>query len=136
MHLLIFIFKTFAMTKILFDRLGGTMGITAIVDDVVEAHMNNPAINARFLPYKEQPEKLAVIKQHTIDFFSAGSGGPVTYSGRDMPATHKGMNINPTEYMQAVDDILKVLDKHQTDDESKKDVLAILWSLKDMIIAK
>jgi hemoglobin len=136
MRLLVFIFKTFAMTKILFDRLGGTRGITAIVDDVVEEHMNNPAINARFLPYKEQPEKLAVIKQHTIDFFSAGSGGPVTYSGRDMPATHKGMNINPTEYMQAVDDILKVLDKHQTDDESKKDVLAILWSLKDMIIAK
>ena len=136
MRLLVFIFKTFAMTKILFDRLGGTRGITAIVDDVVEAHMNNPAINARFLPYKEQPEKLAVIKQHTIDFFSAGSGGPVTYSGRDMPATHEGMNINPTEYMQAVDDILKVLDKHQTDDESKKDVLAILWSLKDMIIAK
>jgi hemoglobin len=136
MRLLVFIFKTFAMTKILFDRLGGTRGITAIVDDVVEEHMNNPAINARFLPYKEQPEKLAVIKQHTIDFFSAGSGGPVTYSGRDMPAIHKGMNINPTEYMQAVDDILKVLDKHQTDDESKKDVLAILWSLKDMIIAK
>ena len=124
------------MTKILFDRLGGTRGITAIVDDVVETHMNNPAINARFLPYKEQPEKLAVIKQHTIDFFSARSGGPVTYSGRDMPATHKGMNINPAEYMEVVDDILKVLDKHKTDDESKKDVLAILWSLKSMIISK
>ena len=117
-------------------RLGGTSGITTIVDDVVEAHMNNPAISARFLPYKEQPERLAVIKQHTIDFFSAGSGGPATYSGRDMPATHKGMNINPTEYMHVVDDILKVLDKHKTGDEAKKDVLAILWSLKDMIIAK
>ncbi|WP_462252664.1 group I truncated hemoglobin [Ferruginibacter sp.] len=124
------------MTKILFERLGGTAGITKIVDDVVEAHMSNVAISSRFLPLQEQPEKLAVIKQHTINFFSAGSGGPVTYSGRDMPATHKGMNINPTEYMHVVDDILKVLDKHKTDDESKKDVLAILWSLKDMIIAK
>ena len=124
------------MTKILFDRLGGTSGITTLVDDVVEAHMNNPAISARFLPYKEQPGKLAVIKQHTIDFFSAGSGGPVTYAGRDMPNTHKGMNISPTEYMHVVDDILTVLDKHKTDDDSKKDVLAILWSLKDMIIYK
>ncbi len=123
-------------TKTLFHRLGGTAGITAIVDDVVEAHMNNPAISARFLIYKEQPEKLAVIKKHTINFFSAGSGAPVTYTGRDMPATHKGMNINPTEYMHVVDDIMKVLDKHKIDDESKKDVLAILWSLKDMIIAK
>jgi hemoglobin len=124
------------MTKILFDRLGGTPGITTLVDAVVEAHMNNPAISARFLPYKEQPEKLAVIRQHTIDFFCAGSGGPVTYSGRDMITTHKGMNISPTEYMHVVDDILKVLDKYKVDDESKKDVLAILWSLKDMIISK
>ena len=124
------------MTKILFERLGGTNGITTIVDDVVEAHMKNPAISSRFLPYKEQPEKLAVIKRHTIDFFSAGSGGPVAYSGRDMPTTHKGMNINPAEYMYVVDDILMVLDKHKVDEASKKDVLFILWSLKDMIIAK
>ena len=124
------------MTKILFERLGGTTGITAIVEDVVKAHMNNPAISARFLPINEQPEKLAVIKKHTIDFFSAGSGGPVTYSGRDMPTTHKGMNINPAEYMYVVDDILMVLDKHKVDEASKRDVLFILWSLKDMIIAK
>jgi len=124
------------MTKILFDRLGGTSGITALVDDVIEAHMNNSAISARFLPYKEQPERLAKIRQHTIDFFSAGSGASVVYAGRDMPTTHKGMNINPTEYMHVVDDILSVMDKHKIDAESKKDVLAILWSLKDMIIAR
>ena len=124
------------MTKILFERLGGTTGITAIVEDVVKAHMNNPAISARFLPINEQPEKLAVIKKHTIDFFSAGSGGPVAYTGRDMPTTHKGMNINPAEYMYVVDDILMVLDKHKVDEASKRDVLFILWSLKDMIIAK
>jgi hemoglobin len=56
-------------TKTLFERLGGTPGITAIVDDVIEAHMNNPAINARFKPYKDQPERFAKIRQHTIEFF-------------------------------------------------------------------
>lgn len=124
------------MNQILFERLGGTVGITSIVDDVIEAHMSNPAISARFLPYKEQPEKLAVIRQHTIDFFSAGSGGAVTYSGRDMPTTHKGMNISPAEYMHVIDDIMLTLDKHKIDEPSKKDVLAILWSLKGMIISK
>ncbi len=124
------------MNEILFERLGGTKGITSIVDDVVEAHMTNPAISARFLPFKEQPERLAVIKKHTVDFFSAGSGGPVTYSGRDMPTTHKGMNISPAEYLHTVDDILQVLDSHKIDEASKKDVLAILWSLKGMIISK
>lgn len=120
----------------LFDRLGGTPGITKIVDDVVEAHMNNPAISARFIPYKEQPERLAVIKKHTVDFFSAGSGAQVAYTGRDMVATHTGMNISAAEYMHVIDDILFVLTDHNIGAESQKDVLAILWSLKGMIIAK
>ena len=120
----------------LFERLGGTPGITKIVDDVVEAHMNNPAISARFIPYKEQPERLAAIKKHTVDFFSAGSGAQVTYTGRDMVATHTGMNISAAEYMYVIDDILMVLTDHKIDAESQKDVLAILWSLKGMIIAK
>ena len=120
----------------LFDRLGGVEGITLIVDDVIEAHMNNPAIKDRFTPYKMQPDRLAAIRQHTIDFFSAGSGGPVEYKGRDMPKTHEGMHISAEEYMCVMDDILSVLDEHGIDETSKKDVLAILWSLKEMIIGK
>ncbi|WP_423130268.1 group I truncated hemoglobin [Gaoshiqia sp. Z1-71] len=121
---------------ILFERLGGTKGISMIVDDVVETHMNNPAVSPRFLPYKDQPERLAVIKQHTVDFFSSGSGGPAVYTGRDMPTTHAGMNISAAEYMHVMDDIMLVLDKHRIDEETKKEVLAILWSLKGMIMGK
>lgn len=124
------------MTNTLFDRLGKTEGITAIVEAVVEAHMSNPEISARFLPLRDEPEKLATIRKHTIDFFSAGSGAAVTYAGRDMVTTHTGMNITPGEYMHVVDDILGVLNKHQIDDISKNEVLAILWSLKGMIIGK
>ncbi len=124
------------MESTLFERLGGTQGISLIVDDTVEAHMNNLAINARFLPYKEQPERLAILKKHTVDFFSAGSGGRVAYTGRDMVTTHTGMNISPEEYMHVVDDIFLALDKNDVTQETKKDVLAILWSLKGMIISQ
>jgi hemoglobin len=123
-------------TKTLFERLGGTTGITAIVDDVIEAHMNNPAINARFKPYLDQPERFAQIRQRTIEFFSAGSGGSVEYTGRDMSTTHQGMNISAAEYMHVIDDIMGVLEKHNIDHESQKDVLSILWSLKEKIISK
>jgi hemoglobin len=124
------------MESTLFERLGGPQGISLIVDDTVEAHMNNLAINARFLPYKEQPERLAILKKHTVDFFSAGSGGQVAYTGRDMVTTHTGMNISPEEYMHVVDDIFLALDKNDVTQETKKDVLAILWSLKGMIISQ
>ena len=124
------------MNRTLFERLGGSEGIAKIVDDVVESHMINPKVSARFLPYKEDPERLTAIKNHTIDFFSAGSGGPATYKGREMTETHKGMNISAAEYMHVTDDIMGVLENHKIDDESKKDVLAVLWSLKETIIAK
>lgn len=124
------------MGTTLFEKLGGTEGISNIVDDTVENHMNNTAVNARFLPYRDDLEKLNKIKKHTIDFFSMGSGGPATYQGRDMETAHQGMNISPGEYVHAIDDIFFALDKNGIDEGAKKEVLYILWSLKGMIIAK
>ena len=62
-------------TRTLYDRLGGTPGIEAIVDAVVAAHAENPTIKARFLPYLAEPARLSVIKRHTVQFFELGSGG-------------------------------------------------------------
>ena len=124
------------MTESLFERLGGEKGIVKIVDDVVDAHMNNPVISARFTPYLEQPENLSKIKAYTVDFFTTGSGGPQVYTGRDMETTHRGMNISAEEYMETMDDIFLVLDKHGKDAQTKKDVLEILWSLKGLIMGK
>ncbi|UKM65183.1 group 1 truncated hemoglobin [Flavobacteriaceae bacterium GSB9] len=122
--------------KTLFERLGGNSGISSIVEDTVNEHMKNPHVNARFLPFLERPEHLSIIKQHTVDFFAAGSGGPNQYTGKDMVTAHTGMNISPEEYMHVVDDIFIALDKNNIDEDSKKEVLSILWSLKDMIIGK
>jgi hemoglobin len=122
------------MSNSLYERLGGAKGIATLVDDVVEAHMNNPLVKARFLPYREDPDTLAKVKQHTCNFFGAGSGGPEQYSGRSMPDAHRGMNISEQEYMAVVDDILDTLDKHKIDDQTRKDVLAIVYSLKDQIM--
>ncbi len=128
--------KIYKMTNTLFERLGGSKGIAVIVDDTVNEHMKNVNVNARFLPLLEQPERLAMIKQHTIEFFSMGSGGPQIYNGKDMVTAHKGMNISPAEYMHVIDDIFLALDKNGMTEDTKKDVLAILWSLKGMIISQ
>lgn len=118
----------------LFERLGGTQGISALVDDIVDAHMVNPAIQARFLPSKDDPEHFAAVKQHLCNFLAAGTGGPVEYKGKDMPAAHRGMNINEAEYLHTLDDILFALDKHNIDTQTRNEVLAIAYSLKDQII--
>lgn len=118
----------------LFERLGGSSGIKAIVDDIVAMHLENPVIRARFLPYLEKPDIVEKVKKHTCDFFEAGSGGKAQYTGRSMTDAHRGMNISEAEYMAATDDILAVLKKRQLDDQTQKDVLAIAYSLKGDIL--
>jgi hemoglobin len=118
------------MSASLYDRLGGAAGISGIVDDVVANHLANPAIQARFMAVKDVEH----LKKMAREFFCAGSGGPEAYTGRDMLTTHRGMNISEQEYLAVMDDIMAALDKHRIDDVTKRDVLAILYSLKGEII--
>jgi hemoglobin len=118
------------MSASLYDRLGGAAGIAALVDDVIAAHLVNPIVQTRFQNIKD----LEHAKKMAREFFVAGSGGPAPYTGRDMRTTHRGMNISEQEYLAVMDDIMNALDKHRIDEATKKDVLAIIYSLKNEII--
>lgn len=121
-------------TASLYTRLGGNEGIESLIDTIVDTHMRNPEIKARFLPYRDDPQRMDEIKRHLCQFFAAGSGGPEEYSGRSMLDTHRGMNISAAEYLAVVDDIMSALQAHSMDEQTQKDVLAIAYSLKDEIL--
>lgn len=118
----------------LFERLGGSPGIRTIVDDIVALHLENPVIQARFHPYLETPDKVELVKRHTCEFLETGSGGPAQYTGRSMREAHRGMNISAAEFMAATDDILATLKKRGIDDETQREVLGIVYSLKGDIM--
>jgi hemoglobin len=120
----------------LYEKLGGAAGISRIVDDLVDAHLRNPTIQARFRPFLEKPDRVAEIKQHNRDFLGAGTGGPEVYTGKSMLESHRGMNINEAEYMAVMDDILFALEKNGIDESARKDVLAIAFGLKGDIIRR
>ena len=44
------------------------------------------------------------------------------------------MNVSEQEYLAATDDIIEAMDKNGIEEDAKKDVLAILYSLKGEII--
>jgi hemoglobin len=120
----------------LYDRLGGAEGISSIVDDIISTHMANPVISAKFTHLKDNPEHLAVFQQNVKDFLGAGTGGPEKYSGKDMLAAHKGLQTTSSEYLSTIDDIMNVLSQHNIDDQTKKDMLFIVYSFKGQIIGK
>lgn len=114
----------------LYSRLGGAEGIRRIIDDVITAHLNNPVVCERF----RKAEDLGRLKIKAWEFFCAGAGGPETYTGKDMIAAHKGMNITEQEYEAVTDDILSALAKNRIDDATARDVTAILNSLRGQVV--
>jgi hemoglobin len=118
------------MTTALYQRLGGSEGIARLVDDVMAAHLVNPIVKTRFENIKDMERA----KRMAREFFCSGTGGPEPYTGKDMLAAHKGMNISEQEYLAVMDDIVGAMNKHELEESTKNDVVAILYSLKDNII--
>ena len=122
------------MKNSLYENLGGADQIKIMVDDIVDAHVENPVIGPRFQPYLERPEYVDQVKQHMCDLLGMGAGGPEEYTGRNMETTHEGMNISEEEFVAALDDILMVLQNHGIDDQDQNTVLGMLYGMKDEVI--
>jgi hemoglobin len=120
------------MTTTLYQRLGGEAGITRLVTDILDNHYRNPIIRSRF----EQIEDRAAVERHSVEFLSMGSGGPQTYTGRDLLSVHKGMNINEQELVAAIDDIVAAMTKNDLDPSVQNEVVAILYSLKGDVLRR
>lgn len=116
-------------TRSLYERLGRREGITRITRSMIENHMANPLVKRRY-----ENSDMARVEQHAVEFFCAGAGGPETYGGRDMLATHRGMNISEQEFVAVVDDAMAALASHGIDPGTRNEVLAIFWSLKGDVI--
>lgn len=118
----------------LYERLGRTEGIRALVETVATSHLANPTIAKRFLPLTQDPERLAAALGHLANFLEAGAGGPAKYTGKSMLDAHRGMNISGEEYLAAMDDIIGALSTHGIDEATRKDVLFMLYELKPSVV--
>ncbi len=120
----------------LFQRLGGEKGVASIVDMVLQKDMQNPELKHLFKRMKDDPQHYQDVRRHAIEFVTAGTGGGGSYTGKDLPSAHKGMQITERQLLLTIDTWMYALDQHNIDVESKKDVLFILYSLKDQVLMK
>lgn len=117
------------MAASLYERLGGTEGITQIASDLIDIHIANPRIAPRYAN-----SDVAKVKNGAATFFIAGTGGPNVYEGEDMLSTHKGMNIDCGEFMAVLDDALEALDRNNIGQREKEEVLYILYGMKSEVV--
>jgi hemoglobin len=115
--------------KSLYDRLGGKPAITAVVDQFVANVANDKRINERFAT-----TDIPRLKENLVDQVCTASGGPCTYTGRDMKTTHAGMRITTADFNALVEDLVASLDKFEVSEPEKKELLGILGPMKKDIV--
>jgi hemoglobin len=115
--------------KSLYDRLGGKSSISAVVDQFVANVAADTRINGRFAT-----TDIRKLKGHLVDQVCMATGGPCTYSGRDMRTTHAGMKISNGDFEALVEDLVKSLDTFKVSAREKGELLDLLGPMKKDIV--
>ena len=113
----------------LFDRLGGSPVIEAMVDDFLARVAGDERINAGYAG-----SDLPRVRQRTIELFCASTGGGCPYTGRDMKTVHAGMGITPAQFEALAGHLVETLNKLKVADKEKRELLAIVGKMQQDIV--
>lgn len=113
----------------LFGRLGGKPAIEAVIDDFLGRVSQDERINAMFAG-----AHLPRLRQRLIEQVCQASGGPCTYSGRDMKTAHAGMGITGAQFDALVGHLVATLDKFKVPEQEKGELLSVLGPMRGDIV--
>jgi hemoglobin len=117
-------------SKSLYDRLGGVDAIKAVVKDFVEERVaKDNRINARFMN-----TDIPKLEGLLTDQICAATGGPCTYTGRNMKETHAGMHITEAEFTALVEDLQASLNKFNVGKAEQDELIGALAKMHDDIV--
>ena len=118
-----------APKKVLFERLGGKGAIEAVIDDFLGRVAGDELINSGFAV-----GHVPRLRQRLVELVCAASGGPCTYSGRDMTTAHAGMKITNAQFDALVGHLVATLDKFKVPAGEKGELLALLGPMRSSIV--
>lgn len=120
--------------KKLYERLGGYDAISAVVSEFADRLYADQKLATSFGGWNT--EKQARFKQLNVLMVCSATGGPCTYIGRTMPATHKGMRITDTQFELVSAHLVATLDKFKVPKVEKEELLTIIGGLRGDIVGK
>ena len=117
------------MAQSLYERLGGQEAIALVVDDFVARCAKDDRINAKF-----GRTDIVRLKKMLVDQVCKATGGPCTYTGRDMKETHTGMGVTAGEFNALVEDLVASLDNFGVPKPDQDELLGQLAPMKGDIV--
>jgi hemoglobin len=118
-------------TKSLYERLGGTPGITAVVEEFVTTTGKDPRI-AQFFSNADIPR----LKKLMVEQICQNTGGPCHYTGKTMKESHATMHVKGGDFEAFIDDLAKTLAKLNVPAPETKEVLTAFQSLKTEVVTE
>ena len=114
----------------LYDRLGKRDAIALVVKDFVEQRVaKDNRINAFFAN-----ADIPGLEAKLIDQICQASGGPCTYTGKDMKTAHVGMNIKDADFNALVEDLKASLDHFKVPAKEQQELIGALAPMHDAIV--
>ena len=117
------------MSLSLFERLGGKDAIIAVVDAFVARCAADNRINGKFAR-----TDIPRLKANLVDQVCEATGGPCTYSGRDMRTTHDQMGVTGGEFDALVQDLIATLDQFGVGEAEKSELINALAPMRSDIV--
>jgi hemoglobin len=117
--------------KTLYQRLGGMVAITAVVDEFIKNLAGDERVNKKLA---RSGMNVPRIRLHLIEQVCEATGGPCKYRGLSMKKSHKNMRVTEGEFNAVVDDLTKALDKFNVPAGEKGELLGALAALKGDIV--
>ncbi len=113
----------------LYARLGGLEAITAVVDSFVARCAGDDRINRKF-----ERSDIPRLKKMLVDQVCEATGGPCTYTGREMQETHAGMGVTAGEFDALVEDLVATLDEFDVPKAEQQELLGLLAPMRGDIV--
>jgi hemoglobin len=113
----------------LYDRLGGVEAITAVVRAVVDRQMKDDRISQKFAR-----TNVARLIKEFVDMICQATGGPCTYTGRNMTEAHHNMGVTSGEWDAFVEDVVVVLNDFKVGKAEQDELLNALAPLRPEIV--
>lgn len=115
----------------LYRELGGTAGITRVVDVFLARVDNDLRINLFFDNTDKKDLRTLVVEQ-----LCEATGGPCKYSGRSMEEAHSGLNLSDADFAAFVEDLIAAMDELKVPKPSQDKLLALLGPMKPQIVGQ
>jgi hemoglobin len=115
----------------LYQRLGEKAAIIKVVDAFVAQVAGDTRINGYFAG-----TDIPRLKTNLVNQICEASGGPCTYTGRTMKATHAGMGVTNAAFDALVEDLVATLDQFKVPEREKKELLSVLGPMRSDIVER